>query len=88
MSVDEAFIIRPKKKKGKITCCSCKISYSEKDYGILFDNKKIIYFRFKLKGSKTKKIYCHECLYVGQLKENIKKLRLIDENGEIYKCSL
>jgi|TARA_R110000751_G_scaffold83357_2_gene167387 C4-type Zn-finger protein len=52
-----AEVIDPEDRKRKLTCPSCGISYSARDYGFLYDNHKIVYFKYK------NKIFCHECLY-------------------------
>lgn len=52
-----AEIISPESRKRKITCSSCSIAYSARDYQLLYKGKKIIYFKYK------KKVFCHECLY-------------------------
>lgn len=52
-----AEIINAESRKRKITCSSCGIAYSARDYQLLYKSKKIIYFKY------DKKIFCHECLY-------------------------
>ena len=52
-----AEVIIPESRKRRITCSSCGISYSPRDYQLLYESKKIIYFKHK------NKIICHECLY-------------------------
>lgn len=52
-----AEVINPENRKRSIKCSSCGISYTPRDYKILYENKKLVYFKYK------NKIYCHECLY-------------------------
>lgn len=85
----EANIIYPTKTKAKTQCSSCDIKYSKKEYSILFESKKIIYFTFLLR--KKKIILCHDCLYALvrqiKIKEKDTKLVLIGEKGQRYICN-
>lgn len=77
-----AEVINPDSRKRRIKCSSCGISYSPRDYKILYDNKKLVYFKYK------KKIYCHECLY-AILKEHSqgKKITfLVQVDDYEFKC--
>ncbi len=61
-TVVEVEVINPKDRKRALKCCECGMTYSPEEYKILFDSEKLIYFKFKPKGSKRSKIYCHGCL--------------------------
>ena len=76
--VMEAKVIRPTTYKGKeLECEVCGITYSKRDYGILFKANKIAYFEF------LDSIVCHDCFYkavkkVGRknkIKEVVVKLK-------------
>ena len=78
--------IDPKTRKSRITCCECGLSYSARNYDILYENEKLAFFKVKpLKG--RSKIQCHTCLNtvayksMGVLKEI--KLEIHNLNGEI-----
>lgn len=47
-----------KKSKSKIKCSICDLSYSSRDYKILYDVKKLVYLVFEIKPGMT---FCHEC---------------------------
>jgi G:T-mismatch repair DNA endonuclease (very short patch repair protein) len=77
-----AEIINPEARKRKLTCSSCGISYSARDYKILYESHKIIYFKYK------NKIYCHECLWKlvkAAAKGKVMSFSLINADYE-YKC--
>ena len=83
-------VIDPKNRKSPIRCSVCDLKYSLRDYKILYENKKLIYFYFTPKGKKRKKVICHDCV-LKQLKKlypkkEIIKFRIKDEK-EIYNCS-
>lgn len=59
----KAETIDPYKRKSKISCSECFLSYSARDYKILYENEKLAFFKFKLPSDKRKKIYCNNCLY-------------------------
>lgn len=88
MVVVEVEIISPKERKRALKCCDCEMVYSVKDYDILFNNEKLIYFKFKPKGEKRKKTYCHQCLlsaiYYSYPFDEI-PLKIIDSDYE-YHC--
>jgi len=59
-----AEVLRPytKKVEDKILVCkTCNISYSRKDYKILYDNKKIAYFNFYMNKKRKPLLLCHHC---------------------------
>lgn len=47
-----------KKTKGNIKCSICNLSYSCRDYKILYDVKKLVYLNFEINPKNT---FCHEC---------------------------
>lgn len=56
--VMEAKVIRPTTFKGReLKCKACDITYSKRDYVILFKANKIIYFEF------LERVVCHDCFY-------------------------
>lgn len=58
----KAKIIDVEKRKARVTCSSCKLSYTARNYAILYENEKLAFFKMKLPDDKMK-IYCHDCLY-------------------------
>ena len=70
-------------KKRKFSCAECNMTYTLKDYRILFDSRKISYFIIKDKPNIK---YCHDCLesFATREKEKLKvskillKLYLVD----------
>tara|TARA_R100000008_G_scaffold74613_1_gene53505 strand:- start:244 stop:579 length:336 start_codon:yes stop_codon:yes gene_type:complete len=60
--VVEVEVINPKDRKRALKCCDCGMTYSIKDYQLLFDSEKLIYFKYKSPKDKRAKIYCHGCL--------------------------
>tara|TARA_B100000287_G_scaffold420859_1_gene460785 strand:- start:1814 stop:2110 length:297 start_codon:yes stop_codon:yes gene_type:complete len=77
-----AKIIDPATRKNKLTCSSCGISYSAREYQLLYDSKKIIYFKFK------NKVICHECL-VKKIREHSagEKIKIVIYSDEHkFKC--
>jgi hypothetical protein len=70
--------IDPFKRKSKIFCSRCSISYSARDYKILYENGKLAFFKAKFPTQKRKKIYCHYCLYK----------RAKEEMGEVDKLEM
>ena len=69
----KAKIIDPNKRKARITCFNCDLSYTAKNYKILYENEKLAFFKMKLPNDRTR-IFCHDCLhkvvykYMGVLK--------------------
>jgi len=61
-AVLEIILIDPDKRKRAIKCSECGLSYSAKDYRVLYDNKKLIFFKFKFPNRKTYKTFCHSCI--------------------------
>ena len=55
-----ASVLHPLDSKKLLKCKHCKISYSGKDYGILFRAKKIIYFDFAASPTLAVKL-CNHC---------------------------
>ena len=77
-----ASIINPEKRKTKLNCSSCGISYSARDYELLYESKKIVYFKYK------NKVYCHECMWkLIRDAANGKKMCFILESDDVeFKC--
>lgn len=65
----EVDLIRPEalKDKRSIKCGCCDLRYSIKDYELLFEAKKLIYFDIPFL-TKKKRTSCHECLRKEMLK--------------------
>lgn len=71
-------------KKRKFVCAECGLSYSLRDYRLLFDNRKISYF---LEEDKPMTRICHDCLISFAAKRKgemgvpklLIKLDLVDE---------
>lgn len=71
-----ATVLKPASSKKKIIYCEgCGIDYSKRDYKILFDNKKLVYFKLKEVGATL--TLCHDCLY--RIGSNIAKLKRLKE---------
>jgi len=53
------------KRKRVVRCLTpkCQLRYSVKDYEILYDNKKLMYFDASSILVKSKSIICHDCLF-------------------------
>ena len=53
------------KRKRVIKCLDpkCSLKYSVKDYTILYENKKLMYFDASSILVKSKSIICHDCLF-------------------------
>lgn len=83
----EAEIIKPDKKRKPISCDDCLLQYTKTEYGILFKNKKLIYFNFAFPDTSFPIVLCHDCLF-----KNVKKLargkpikiKLFSADGEYY----
>ena len=54
-------VIRPYKIRGEASCARCDLSYSKRDYNILYKNEKLVYFDITF-AQKTRLI-CHDCFY-------------------------
>ena len=65
----EVELVTPKSLKAKrkrvIRCLTskCGLKYSVKDYGILYENKKLMYFDASSILVKSRSIICHDCLF-------------------------
>lgn len=73
----KAKIINPKTRKTKVICCRCDLSYSARNYKILYENEKLAFFKMGL-PEKPVKIYCHGCIYkeISSYMKFLKKIRL------------
>jgi hypothetical protein len=77
-----AEVIDPETRKRKLSCSSCGISYSARDYKLLYENKKIVYFKHK------NRILCHECLYklIAEAAGGKKMIFKVQTNEHEFKC--
>jgi hypothetical protein len=79
----KAKIINAEKRKSRVTCSRCGLSYTGRNYCILYTNEKLAFFKMKLPDDKLR-IYCHDCLYkvigasMGVLKEVKLEMELVD----------
>ena len=84
-----AEVILPSNQKRRLTCAVCGMSYTPKEYKILYENKKLIYFKFYGLNEKKYKIICHDCVWnvIGELSngEDL-DFRIIGEK-EVYECT-
>lgn len=73
----KAKIINPETRKTKVACSRCDLSYSARNYKILYENEKLAFFKMGL-PEKQVKIYCHSCIYkeVSSYMKFLKKIRL------------
>ena len=60
--MDKAEIINPKDRKSKCKCSLCNLTYTPKDYQLLFDTEKLIFLSYVPPQKKRAKIVCHSCL--------------------------
>ena len=65
----KAVTIDPSKRKSRITCYSCRLSYTARDYGLLYNGKKLAYFRYKPLNYKRQRVFCHNCFYKCTVEE-------------------
>ena len=76
----KASLIDPNKRKVRVGCYRCKLSYTARNYLILYDGEKLAYFKFKPLEFKRAKIFCHDCLHkecLRMLKGGHKKIKLL-----------
>ena len=88
----KAMLINSAQRKARITCYRCDLSYTARNYDILYGSEKLAYFKFKPIAFKRSKTFCHDCMH----KECIKMLRISDHkkiklimntNGEEIICT-
>ena len=60
--MDKAEVIRPELRKSRCRCSLCNLTYTPKQYRLLYDLKKVIYFSYLPPNLKRHKIVCHACL--------------------------
>ena len=85
MIILKASLIDSKKRKARITCYRCELSYTARNYDILCEAQKLAYFKFKPIKFKRAKPFCHDCMHkecMNMLKGDIKKIKLIMDTGE------
>ena len=54
--------VNPFSRKSKIKCGFCGLTYSSRDYRILWEERKVLYFKIQLPSQKRWRIVCHGCL--------------------------
>ena len=87
----KAKVLNPERtRRKKFECSRCEIAkYSAKDYKILYDAKKIIYFHFP---ATSRKVLCHDCLFrevSSRMKPNENYLKiLVEDLNERYILSI
>ena len=59
----KATTIDPNERKSKITCFACGLSYSARDYLLLYESKKLAYFKYRPSDFKRQRVFCHNCFY-------------------------
>ena len=64
----KASLIDPFKRKSRITCSKCELSYKARNYSILYDSEKLAYFKFKPMDVNRYRVFCHDCLHKACLK--------------------
>ena len=84
------YVIHPTNRKSRLKCSGCSLSYSVKDYKILFDNKKLVYFKYTPPEKKRHKVLCHDCLFKTISKDSEGdscSLNIIDSTAQVqYNC--
>jgi len=80
-----AEVIIPKKKsRAHIKCKSCGLKYSQRDYRILLDNKKLAYFNLKEAYHnvelKNADCICHDCFF--------RILKLVSKHTDLDKVKI
>lgn len=60
----QAKVIEPdgRKKNMTLKCLNCDLEYTHRDYKILKDVKKLVYFKIKFGSEETLDPICHYCL--------------------------
>ena len=73
----EANVVQPKT-RGKVTCNNCGLKYTNREYRLLKEAKKLIFFNF------MDKTYCHSCFcnQVVKFAEISPKIRVLDNDKE------
>ena len=79
----KAKIIDPISRKSRVTCSRFDLSYTARNYAILYENEKLAFFKMKIPDQR-KRNYCHDCLHkevhacMGVLKEIKLEMELVD----------
>ena len=83
-----AEVLLPSSQGRKVVCSSCDLSYSAKDYKILYENKKLIYFKFYGLYEKKFKVICHDCLWkiIAEMSNGEPMMFRIIGEKDIYEC--
>jgi len=86
----KAKVLNPKRtRRKKFDCCSCSYcSYSARDYKILYEARKVMFFQFP---ASSRKVYCHECFYQEvarriPISEDEIKIEILDTAGSYILC--
>ncbi len=85
----EAYGIRPEDRSRALKCCHCRLTYPLRDYKILFENKKLFYFKYKPLKTSNLRTFCHGCLLKAVASDypNADEIPLKLINGEYeYSC--
>ena len=71
------YVISPAKRKSRLKCSKCSLSYTPREYKTLFDSKKLVYFQYTPPEKKRYKVLCHDCLF-----------EVIDKDSEGRECAV
>lgn len=71
----KAFVIEPKS-RGKLCCKECDLTYTHRDYGLLYDAGKLMYIKYK------KTTYCNICLPKVAASTREAAIKLVDVDGK------
>jgi hypothetical protein len=74
MTMLKAFVIEPKT-RGKLCCKNCGLEYTHKDYAILYDVSKLMYFRYK------RATICNGCLPSVAASTREAAIKIVDVDG-------
>ncbi len=68
------------KTRGQVKCSSCALIYTHKDYKLLKDAKKLVYFQFK------RKRFCHECFcrLIAEAQSEKDPQKVMVKDGDIF----
>lgn len=68
------------KTRGYVKCSACELKYSHKDYKLLKDAKKLVYFQFK------RKRFCHECFcrLIAESQSEKDPQKVMVKDGDIF----
>lgn len=79
--------VNPFCRKSKIKCSFCGLTYSARDYRILWEGRKVLYFKMQLPSQKRWRIVCHGCLLQVLKKHypdnNTIELMIVDDSNQV-----